>query len=434
MLRRLFDLTPAVRYGKSLAITLTMLTLAASGASAQSSTVPSAPRPNGSPDVDTSVPPADDAPVPDLPAEGNAPAAEEPAPASNAGQAPQSGGRPLEPDETYPDRLDVDIGGGLILLYVQPLRKGYDNTFEVFEGRLRLDAKYGRFLVHVTPRFRNTKERDFFPGISWVEEGYIGALFGPTIVKVGKVYRQFGRFWDNSFIGNLQYDGLKLDMNHGVSFEGTLGKNERLGLGFALQYFIVDGTTNYSLPERDTVAIPGGRRRNQVVGRVEPFYQLNDTITVKLGLSGEYFEAHLPDPTGKQDVARFAVDTTLTAKGLSVWAEYTKQLGRHVTAFPIPAIPATPTTPAVPGRSSDDVNYYLVGGEYTYGMFTGRFNFSLSDYAEVDVKEVRYVPGASVTFNPHFMALVEYQRVQLKLPGKDLLSDSTLYVTLHAKF
>jgi len=427
------NLIPAVPHRYAVAAASIWLALIAANASAQAP-VPSSPRPDGAADVSTSVPPADDAPVQDLPVEPTAAPAQPPVRDPNAGQAPQSGGRPLAPIQRYKDELEVDIGGGLILLYVQPLRKGYDNLYEVFEGRLRLDARYGRFLVHVTPRFRNTKERDFFPGISWVEEGYIGVEFGPAIVKTGKVYRQFGRFWDNSFIGNLQYDGLKLDMNHGISLEGILGKKERAGLGFALQYFIIDGTTNYSLPGRDTVAIPGARRRNQIVGRVEPFYQLTDTINVKLGLSGEYFEAHLPDPTGKQDVTRFAVDTTLTAGGFSFWAEYTKQLGRHVTAFPILPTPAVGAVPARPGRSSDNNNYYLVGGEYTYSLLTARFNFSLSDYTEVDVKELRYVPGLSVTLNAHFMALLEYQRVKSQLPGRDRLDDSSLYVTLHAKF
>lgn len=427
MLRRLFVSIPAVHSLN--ALVAFMLVHAASNASAQTNTVPSAPRPEGAPHVNTSIPPATEAPVGDLSAAQAVPAGEEPERSPTVGQAPQSGGRPLEPDEKNLQKLEVDIGGGLILLYVQPLRKGFDNLFEIFEGRLRLDAKYGRFLVHVTPRFRNTKERDFFPGISWVEEGYVGAVFGPTIIKVGKVYRQFGRFWDNSFIGNLQYDGLKLDMNHGVSFEGTLGKNERMGLGFAVQYFVVDGTTNYSLPERDTVAIPNGRRRNQIVGRIEPFYQLSDIVSIKLGLSGEYFEAHLPDPLGKQDVTRFAIDTTLTAGAFTMWAEYTKQLGRHVRAFPLPFDEATGT----PG-SSDNVNYILAGGEYTYGMFTARFNFSWSDYAQVDTQELRYVPGVAVTLNPHFMALLEYQRVHLNVRGSDTLTDSSLYLTLHAKF
>ena len=132
-----------------------------------------------------------------------------------------------------------------------------------------------------------------------------------------------------------------------------------------------------------------------------------------VGLSAEYFEAHLPEPLGKQDVSRFAVDTTFAAGGLTIWAEYTKQLGRHVRAFPLPFDAVTGT----PG-SSDNVNYYLAGGEYTYGVFTARFNFSVTDYVAVDTQELRYVSGVAVAINRHFMALIECRRVHLIVRGR----------------
>jgi len=403
-------------------------------------TKPSAPRPESP--VESSDPqlaPTSDAPVPDQPVVGadqeSGITAKEAAPAT--GYAPQSGGRPQASDGALPDKLELDIGGGLILLAVQPLQEGKrtKNNFEIFEARLRIDAKYGRFRVHITPRFRNTKERDFFPGISWVEEAYIGAVIGDAMIKVGKVYRQFGRFWDNSFMGNVQeYDGLKLDMNHGISVEGIYHEKERFGVGYSAQFFLVDGTTNYSLPGRDTLSIPGARRRNQLVGRVEPFYLLDDRITLKAGLSAEYFQADLPAPTGKQDVGRIALDATFAFHDLTVWAEYTRQIGRHVLDFPFPGIPATDDDPAVPGRSSAHVNYVLVGGEYMYGMFTARYNFSVGQYTDVDANETRHVPGISVTPNQHLMALLEYNRVKQKLGNDKVLVDSGLYLTLHAKF
>ena len=334
-----------------------------------------------------------------------------------------------------PDTLEVNIGGGLILFYYQPLRSGYDNFFEIFEARLRMDAKYGRYRMHITPRFRNTLERAFFPGVSWVEEAYFAAEFGPTILKVGKVYRQFGRFWDNSFIGNVHiYDGLKLDMNHGLSYEGTLAEKEQMGLGFALQYFIIDGTTNYSLPGRDTVSIPGARRRNQVVGRVEPFMKFGDRMTAKLGLSGEYFQADLPGPTGKQNVTRFGVDATYTFDKLSVWAEFTRQWGRHTTEFPFPSVPATDDTDRTAGRSSNRVNYVLAGGEYTYSLFTVRYNYSVGDYRQVQLKETRHVPGFAVTLNQYLMALLEWSYVRHHTEARTTVIDSALVLTLHGKF
>jgi hypothetical protein len=392
--------------------------------------------------MDTGVAPVSDAPAPDLDATGATPEAEEAKRVAadkrqtSTGYAPQSGGAPMPAaGGPTPSKLDVNVGGGMILFFYQPMVGTAKNYFEIFEARLRLDAKYGRYRMHITPRFRNTLERAFYPGVSWVEEAYMAAEFGTTIVKIGKVYRQFGRFWDNSFMGNVQeYDGLKLDMNHGISYEGMLREKERMGLGFALQYFVVDGTTNYSLPGRDTVSISGARRRNQVVGRVEPFIKLTDTVTAKLGFSEEYFQADLPAPFGKQNVTRTAIDGTLTMGRFVMWGEFTRQWGRHTTEFPFASVAATATAPAVLGRSSNRVNYVLVGGEYSYNLFTLRYNFSMGDYQQVHVRETRNVPGFAVTLNEHIMVLLEWSYVQHYLPTRVQVTDSAIAMTFHGKF
>lgn len=394
------------------------------------------PAPPPAPTTPEPAPSADGAPPP-APAEGDFVEVKKESAGEYTGYAPQSGGTPQQP-LSEPDKaeLSVSMGGGLILLFGQPLPGKGDNFFEIFEARLRLDAQYERFRVHITPRFRNTKERAFFPGISWVEEGYIGAEFGPTILKAGKIYRQFGRFWDNSFMGNVQeYDGLKLDMNHGLSFEGTLGKDEPLGLTFAAQYFVVDGTTNYALPGRDTPTLPGARRRNQVVLRGEPSYKLNNAMTVKAGLSLEYFQADMPDPFETEDVARVALDATFEMPRFTAWAEFTQQWGRHVLSFPITGEPDADGNP-VGGQSSNNVSYLLLGGEFTYDIFTFRYNFSMGSYNEVDATEMRHVPGFGITPNDFVMLLLEYSGVVRTINGEtDLVApDSGVYLTLHAKF
>jgi hypothetical protein len=357
---------------------------------------------------------------------------------------PTEGSTPLtaaDPDDydqekTPPadDDFELTVGGGLVLYYYQPLKGDKDNFFEIFEAKLNLDATFDIFGLHVAPRFRDTPERGFFPGTTWVEEAYASARLGPTTLKVGKVYRQFGRFWDNSFYGNAQeYDGLKLDPNHGISLEGVLAPEEPLGMTFFAQYFVIDGTTNYALPTRDTHTIPGAHRRNQLVGRVEPFLELSDLTTLKLGLSAEYFEADLPAPVGEQDVGRLAVDATVIVGGLTVWGEFTRQFGRHVTDFPFAGMAAMGTTAAVPGRSSDENNYIMVGGEYTYDRFTLRYNFNQGDYAEVDYKETRHVPGLSVALHEHLSVLLEYALAHAHVAGSSTLLDSSINVTIHGK-
>jgi hypothetical protein len=337
-----------------------------------------------------------------------------------------------EPEEE--DDLELTVGGGVVLYYYQPLEGDKDNFFEIFEAKLNLDATFDIFGLHIAPRFRDTPERGFFPGTTWVEEAYASAKLGPTTLKVGKVYRQFGRFWDNSFYGNAQeYDGLKLDPNHGISLEGVLAAEQPLGMTFFAQFFIIDGTTNYALPTRDTHTIPGAHRRNQIVGRVEPFLELSELVTLKLGLSGEYFEADLPAPVGEQDVGRLAVDATVIVGGLTVWGEFTRQFGRHVTEFPFPGVPAMGAMAAVPGRSSDENNYLMVGGEYTYDRFTLRYNFNQGDYAEVDYKETRHVPGLSIELHKHLSVLLEYALAHAHLAGDSTLLDSSINVTIFGK-
>jgi hypothetical protein len=202
---------------------------------------------------------------------------------------------------------------------------------------------------------------------------------------------------------------------------------------FFAQFFIIDGTTNYALPTRDTHSIPGAHRRNQIVGRVEPFLELSELVTLKLGLSGEYFEADLPAPVGKQDVGRLAVDATVIVGGLTVWGEFTRQLGRHVTDFPFAGVPAMGATAAVPGRSSDENNYIMVGGEYTYDRFTLRYNFNQGDYTEVDYKETRHVPGLSIELHKHLSVLFEYALAHAHLAGDSTLLDSSINVTIFGK-
>jgi hypothetical protein len=404
--------------------------LVASLASAQADPVDPEPADANPPPaaVDTQVQPAAAEPA-TSPVVTSVPAEENKIPFT----APDAVEEAVKPGAT--DAFEAEVGGGLILYYYQPLEGDGDNFFEIFEARLRLDARFDIYRLHITPRFRNTKERAFFPGISWVEEAYAAAQLGPVEIKVGKVYRQFGRFWDNSFYGNAQeYDGLKLDPNHGVSIEGALGAEESFGLAFFAQYFIVDGTTNYSLPDRDTVSIPGARRRNQLVGRVEPFLKLSEQTTIKLGVSGEYFQAADLPGFGTEDVARLGVDATFAYSGLTLWAEYIAQLGRHVVGFPYASIPADGSEPAVPGRSSDEVHYLMLGGELELGRFTLRYNFNSGDYTEVDYAETRHVPGVQVSLEEHLFVLLEWAYAQKHEGDADSeVLDNSLNLTIHGK-
>ncbi|HEY0465967.1 MAG TPA: hypothetical protein VGC79_17260, partial [Polyangiaceae bacterium] len=175
----------------------------------------------------------------------------------------------------------VRLSGGMALYFYQPTN-GWQNQFLIYTN-LRFDARWQPFGLHLEPRLSNEKMRSYYDSLAWLQEAYLFVDAAPIVFKVGKIYKQLGLFWDGTFYGNIQvYEGLKLDPNAGLSLEGTLG--EKAGVAFWAQFFIVDGHTNASLMGRDTISIPGARRRNTLVGRVQPFFQLSKSARLELGV------------------------------------------------------------------------------------------------------------------------------------------------------
>ena len=331
----------------------------------------------------------------------------------------------------------LQVGGGAILWYYQPFLPEVKNNLEVFFANIILDAKVGDFAFHLEPRFRESKLRPFFSGPAWVQEAYgsytVGDQERSLTVKAGKVYSQFGLFWDNSFYGNVQvYDGLKLSPHYGLSLEGQRSSGPLTGRAF-LQYFLVDGQTNVSLPGRETFSVPGARRRNETIARLEPTLSLGRGGSLTLGVSAEYLQADLP-VVGPQHVFREGADLTWTRGGLTLWGEVIVQQGQSVTEFPIAATAATATTPAVPGQASKTVRYGLAGGQYSLGPVTARYVASVGNYADQDVTEWLHVPSLGVNFEQHLALLGELVLWRRQAPGADSLVDRSFNVTLYAHF
>jgi hypothetical protein len=353
----------------------------------------------------------------------------------------------------------VTLGAGVLLWYYQPLwprTPAVQNNVSVFWARLLIDGKWGIFSLHLEPRFRDHPLRTESATVTtadgtgasvltytqnnqaWLQEAYaqvdIDAI--EAHLKLGKEYSHLGYFWDGSFYGNVQvYDGLKLDPDFGASLEGDVGKSEDvLSLGWWAQYFVVDGGTNVSLPNRDTISIPGGHRRNQTIARVEPRVAMGPA-KVALGISGEYLQADIPLPLGSQDVWRGAVDVTATLEGLKVLGEVQHQDGRSVASFPVPYDVATGT----PGSSSN-VDYAQIGAEYTLGSVTARYQLSLGSYNNVPLpgggsvthKEWMHVPAVGVAVSPNLYVLGELVFWQHDTPGSSVMVDRSFNVTLNA--
>jgi hypothetical protein len=345
-----------------------------------------------------------------LAAESSPPVAESRPPAAEQGSKPS-----------------LTFGGGIILWYYQPFLDGAKNNVDTFFARITVDGRHGIWGLHLEPRFRDTVQRPFHQGPVYLQEGYVSASPGPFVVKLGKSYSRLGLFWDNSFYGNVQvYDGLKLAPDYGISVEGSLALSDALSLGATLQYFLVDGRINVSLPARDIVSVPDARRRNAFVGRVDPEFRLGDLGKLRVGVSAQVFE----EPT----VVRAAIDATLQLGPVSVWGEALEQRGRHVTDFPIAATAATDETPGAPGRASAKNRYYLGGGEVTFGWVTARFNASYARYTEAKTTERFFVPALGIKPVPQILLLAEYVHWRRVQRGEESFVDRSLNVTAHGNF
>jgi len=295
----------------------------------------------------------------------------------------------------------VDFHGGVAVYLYQPTN-GLEPLYNIY-STLKIKAPWDWFGLYFEPRLTTEKMRPYYDSLAWVQQAYAFAQVGTLTLKVGKVYKQLGLFWDNSFYGNIQvYEGLKFDPNSGVSLEGNWGKE--LGLDVSAQYFVVDGYLNSSLDGRDTVSIPGARRRNIIAGRLQPFYQPLPHLRLALGLSGESFVADLPEQ--RNQVQRLSADVRLQAKGLGLWGEVLHQFGASVNAFPERGDPSA--SPPVPGRASASNTYLLAGVEYDLKWFVPRYNLSIAKYRDLDVSEVLHLWGVTYPFHEHGSLYVEY--------------------------
>jgi hypothetical protein len=317
----------------------------------------------------------------------------------------------------------VTVSGGAYLWHYEPLLPDAKNNTELYAAWIDLDTSIGDFGFHFEPRFRDSKLRPYYNSNFWVQEVYASWKSPAGVLKVGKLYSRFGRFWDASFYGNLSYfDGIKLDPDVGVSFEGTQPIATGLDLEYAAQYFIVDGLTNGSLQDRDTVSVPGGRQRNGAVARVATVYKPVDPWAVTAGLSGQRFEADF-DAAKNDDVMRVGAELDVALGPASVYGEYIHQKGFSVANYPAPAM------------ASEDNDYWQVGAQGHWRWLAARYNLSAVTYNDVSVTEVLHQPGVTVTVNEKLSLLTEYIFWRRYVDeGTDVTMDKSLNFIVYAAF
>jgi hypothetical protein len=144
-------------------------------------------------------------------------------------------------------------------------------------------------------------------------------------LKVGKVYRRFGRLWDYGMYGPLaaQHD-ITMQPDYGIAAEGAPELDDHWALDYAAQYFAVDGRS-LSLQHRPYLSGGSIRRRHIVVGHLAPNYSWSSTAHGAVGLSGESFEVHAD--ADWQRVSRLALDVDGSMGPLSGFFELGQQWG-----------------------------------------------------------------------------------------------------------
>jgi hypothetical protein len=346
---------------------------------------------------------------------------------------------PPPPPKPEPTKIEVEIHGGAWLFYYQPFSVPNEREFVRLQvAHLNFDGSYGPVGLFFNASVRDTKMREFYDGTAWLEEGFFYYKNRYVTLKAGKTYSHLGLLWDNSFYGPIHfYDGIKLDPNYGLSAEGSVGLERGLRLGYYGQYFMVDGRTNGSYVGRDTISIPGARKRHALIGRLEPAYFWSKDVNLTVGLSGQYFQADLPEPVGRQNVYRFAADVSANLGPVSLWGEVLQQNGQHVIEYPVAAVPPTPPAdPGRPGRASADNTYFLVGAEARVWKLAPRYNLSGVRYGDLGITELMHQPGIQANVNDHLQVLLEFVYwSQNNAPNRrTTLLDRSLNLTVHGYF
>lgn len=340
----------------------------------------------------------------------------------------------------------LEMHGTAYFLYYQPLSQvdvpfpgakpltPSDRTFSLPFASLELRGRLNNAGVYFNPRFSDDKPRAFFMSNVWIQQVYAFYELPELTLKLGKIENLLSRLSDDTFYGSLPFsDGIKLDMDHGVSLEGSVSSSSGFGLGYDLQYFLVDGKTNGSIRERDTVWIKGGHRRHIAVLRLEPFYRFSSTSSVRFGVAGQFFRADL-GKGNEHNVIRFAADMSLVTGPFRIFGEVISQTGKTVTDYPFAAVPATDGKPAQPGRASAHNLYGLAGAEVQVGAFTPRYSFSVVRYRDVNVTEILHIPGLAITLQENAAVLLEYGYWYRQDGRRSWVLDNSFNAALQTRF
>jgi hypothetical protein len=308
----------------------------------------------------------------------------------------------------------VGIGGDVYLYqYVPTGIPGARPRFELYTFSLQLDSQHGPWGFHSDYRLRTTKLRSFFPGNTWLQQGYVRYRTPFGELRAGSFYRRVGLDWDDSFFGNIQYfDGLKLDPEFGIGFEGRHSLSARLGAEYSAQYFTTDARVNGSLPGRDFVSQVGAHAKNDGTIRLAPVWHLSDSASLTLG--GSLARGTIDRDSGLHNSrTQAAGDATLKLGPLLTHGEVLRQTVAGVVLMP-----------------PQNATYTLAGIRWAEGRYQPRLNFSQANYHGLSGRrEFIIQPGITVRLADGFSFIYEYDFWrEIKPPSSTNLDRSLNFV------
>ena len=287
----------------------------------------------------------------------------------------------------------IHFGGDVYLFQYVPVGiSGASPRFELYAFSALVDGQKGPWGFHADYRFRTTKLRSFFPGNTWLQQGYVRYRTPWGEFQAGSFYRRVGLEWDDSFFGNIQYfDGLKLDPEYGLGFEGSHSLSGRLGARYSLQYFSNNSGINGSLPGRDFVSEPGAHAKNDVAMRFAPVWHFSKQTSLTLG--GSFAQGAIDRGAGPHNTRmQVAADGTLQLGPVLGYGEVLRQTVNGIVVLP-----------------PQDATYVLGGVRWARGRYQPRFNFSQGNYHGINGRrEYILQPGITVRVADNLSFIYEY--------------------------
>lgn len=299
-----------------------------------------------------------------------------------------------QPEKTIRAALaSVHFGGDVYLYQYVPLGiSGARPKFELYAFSALVDGQKGPWGFYADYRLRTTKLRSFYPGNTWLQQGYVRYRTAYGEFKAGSFYRRVGLEWDDSFFGNIEYfDGFMLDPEFGVGFEGSHELSGRLGAEYSLQYFSTNAPVNGSLPGRDFVSEPGARAKNDVTARFAPVWHFNNWASLNMG--GSFAQGAIERDTVPHNRRRqVAADATLQIGPVLAYGEVLRQ---------------TVSGQAV--QPPQDATYTLEGIRWARGRYQPRLNYSQANYHGLSGRrEYILQPGINIRLADNLTFIYEF--------------------------